>query len=224
LDYHAKQLPNDEQLTFHFHPVLRQSFVLGNSGLHVRFKGLAICVNVVVKRSLIMFVVCGDHISIRWWESALVSAGRYVFPPVGIVKIGAAPRLSCDGPASQMEYIIVARPKKKLFLSWGSLPGWYRMDTVRHGHDHHGVSGAKSVVLMRALVRDYSRPGDLVCDPCAGGGTTLIAAAQEGRRAVGAEMDAATWRLATERIARTCLAPPLPLDAPPAAVQGGLDL
>jgi tRNA G10 N-methylase Trm11 len=43
---------------------------------------------------------------------------------------------------------------------------------------------------MRALVRDYSRPGDLVCDPCCGAGTTLRAAIEEGRRAIGGDIDA----------------------------------
>ena len=55
---------------------------------------------------------------------------------------------------------------------------------------------------MQAIVRDYSRPGDLICDPCAGGATTLIAAATEGRRAVGAEMDPKTYALAQARIAK----------------------
>jgi len=41
------------------------------------------------------------------------------------------------------------------------------------------IIGGKPMWLMRALVRDYSRPGNLVCDPCAGGATTLIAAAIE---------------------------------------------
>ena len=54
---------------------------------------------------------------------------------------------------------------------------------------------------MRALIRDYSRPGDLVCDPCAGGGTTLLAAVQTGRRAVGSEMDPQTHAKAVQRLA-----------------------
>ena len=60
----------------------------------------------------------------------------------------------------------------------------------------------KPLWLMRAIIRDYTRPGDLVCDPCAGGGTTLLAAAMEGRRAVGAEIDPKTYALAQKRIAR----------------------
>jgi site-specific DNA-methyltransferase (adenine-specific) len=64
------------------------------------------------------------------------------------------------------------------------------------------IKGGKPLWLMQQLVRDYSRPGDLVCDPCAGGATTLIAAAIEGRRAVGAELDPTTYRKAQARIAK----------------------
>ena len=55
---------------------------------------------------------------------------------------------------------------------------------------------------MRAIVRDYSEPGDLVCDPCAGGGTTLLAAVIEGRRAIGAERDPDTFAKAVARLRR----------------------
>jgi len=54
--------------------------------------------------------------------------------------------------------------------------------------------------LMRAIVSDYSRPGDLVCDPFAGGGTTLLAAAIEGRRAIGAEESPETYARAVRRL------------------------
>jgi DNA modification methylase len=43
--------------------------------------------------------------------------------------------------------------------------------------------------VMQAFVRACSRPGDLVVDPFAGGGTVLRAAALLGRRAVGYEID-----------------------------------
>jgi DNA modification methylase len=41
---------------------------------------------------------------------------------------------------------------------------------------------------MERLVEDYSRPGDLVCDPCCGAGTTLEAALRTGRLAVGGDV------------------------------------
>lgn len=149
------------------------------------------------------FVVCGDHISIRWWEHELQLTGRYVFPPVLIVKRGAAPRLTCDGPASQCEYMMVARPREKRFMGWGSLPGWYMMQTVRNGHDHHGVKGAKHPAFMRRVIQDYSRPSDLVVDCTAGSGTTLLAAVQQGRRAIGAEINPETHKIATKRLRRS---------------------
>jgi site-specific DNA-methyltransferase (adenine-specific) len=62
------------------------------------------------------------------------------------------------------------------------------------------VVGSKPLWLMRAIVRDYSRPGDVVCDPCAGGATTLIASVIEGRQAIGSELDPATHAKALNRI------------------------
>lgn len=54
--------------------------------------------------------------------------------------------------------------------------------------DRSGGRG-KPQWLMRALVQDYSLPGDLVCDPLAGWGSTLRAALDTGRRAIGGEID-----------------------------------
>lgn len=53
---------------------------------------------------------------------------------------------------------------------------------------------------MRKLVLDYSEPGQLVIDPFAGSGTTLLAALLEGRRAWGAEVDPTTHARAVARI------------------------
>ncbi len=44
---------------------------------------------------------------------------------------------------------------------------------------------------MQALISDYSRPQDLICDPLAGFGSTLIAAGATNRRAIGCEIDPA---------------------------------
>lgn len=146
-------------------------------------------------------LVCGDHITWSWHERAARDIGRYVFPPVVLVKKGAAPRMCADGPASHCEYMAVSRPSRSSFVgTWPAIPGWYQMQTVRHGHGHHGVRGAKSLEVMRRIVSDYSRPGDLIVDPCAGGGTTLLAAAMEGRRAIGAEIDPETYAKAVKRL------------------------
>lgn len=46
----------------------------------------------------------------------------------------------------------------------------------------------KSVMLLERLIEIFTDKGDVVIDPCAGSGTTLLAAAQCGRRAYGFEI------------------------------------
>jgi DNA modification methylase len=50
-------------------------------------------------------------------------------------------------------------------------------------------------------VADFSEPGELVCDPYAGRGTTGIACAQLGRRFLSSERDATIAMLAQRRLA-----------------------
>ena len=88
-------------------------------------------------------------------------------------------------------------------MAWGTLPGAYVGDRSPSSSGGRG----KPPWLNHAIVRDYSRPGDLVCDPMAGWGGFLAAAAALDRRAIGAEMDRAAFELAEEACAR-----PLQLD------------
>lgn len=164
-------------------------------------------------------VICGDHETNRWWEESLGALGLVTFAPVPWVRTDSAPRFAADGPANACEWIAIARPKG-FPRQRGSRPGYYRGSI----YGEKIVTGGKPLWLMRALVRDYSRPGDLICDPCAGGATTLIAAALEGRRSIGAEIDPDTYAKACARIQRTALTPPLPFteNAPMDGEQEGL--
>jgi len=56
------------------------------------------------------------------------------------------------------------------------------------------------VKLLDRIVLACSRPGDVVLDPFAGSGTTLVAAARHGRRWVGTELSEQYAALATRRI------------------------
>lgn len=58
----------------------------------------------------------------------------------------------------------------------------------------------KPLELMRWLVRLACPPGGLVLDPTAGSGTTGAAAALEGRRFVGIELEPAYLEIARARI------------------------
>jgi DNA modification methylase len=50
------------------------------------------------------------------------------------------------------------------------------------GEERHGHATPKPVDMVARAIKSSSKPGDLVLEPFAGSGTTLIAAAQTGRR------------------------------------------
>jgi len=142
-------------------------------------------------------VLITSHDLARVFEASLLDEGRYVFAPVPWVAMGSRIRLAGDGPSNWACWIVVARPRSLPYSKWGTLPGAYL-----YSNRDNEIVGGKPLALMRSLVKDYSRPGDLVCDPCAGMATTLIAAAIEGRRSVGSELDPSTHARAMSRIAR----------------------
>lgn len=58
----------------------------------------------------------------------------------------------------------------------------------------------KSVPLLRYLIELFTDKGDVVIDPCAGSGSTLLASAQCGRRAYGFEIKKDFCKLAREKV------------------------
>lgn len=141
------------------------------------------------------FVCLSDSVLTEVWRAAFESAALRGFHPLPCVIPGMSVRLAGDGPSSWAIYANVARPRA--YSKWGTLQGAY---VGKQGEREH--IGSKPLWLMSALVRDYSRPNDLICDPCAGSGTTLLAAAIEGRRAIGAEMCPKTFDLAVKRLTK----------------------
>jgi site-specific DNA-methyltransferase (adenine-specific) len=139
-------------------------------------------------------VVFSDHRLLPAYERAFSRHALTTFQPLACFIPGMTVRLCGDGPSSWTVYLNVARPKA--LSKWGTLPGGY---TSSPGERFH--IGGKPIELMRAIVRDYSREGDLICDPVAGGASTLLAAQLEGRRAIGAELDPETFAKAQARIA-----------------------
>ncbi|MCH8918930.1 MAG: DegT/DnrJ/EryC1/StrS family aminotransferase, partial [Proteobacteria bacterium] len=147
------------------------------------------------------FCALTSHDLVPVWESCLEDLGRYVFAPLACTQPGRNVRLNGDGPANWTDWLMVARPRSEEFSKWGALPGAYRVSNGRGAKSGSGIIGTKPIALMSAIIRDYTRPGDLVCDPCAGMATTAIACESLGRRFVGAEIDPETHAKAIKRIA-----------------------
>jgi hypothetical protein len=72
--------------------------------------------------------------------------------------------------------------------------------SIAPNHKRHPTE--KPVALMRQLVESSSLPGDVVFDPFAGCGSTLVAAVLTGRRALGVELDPGYVTTAVDRIKR----------------------
>lgn len=63
-----------------------------------------------------------------------------------------------------------------------------------------GYPTQKPVALLEELIRAATMPGDLVCDPTMGSGTTLVAASKLGRRSIGIDISADAIAAAEKRI------------------------
>jgi len=122
-----------------------------------------------------------DHVLWEAWQRAAERAGLYAgFPPVPMVVTGSRLRIRGDGPSPWTYFVMVARPPE--LVTWGTLRGAYVGKRERLL-----MTGGKPLWAMREIVEDYSRPGQVVCDPLCGAGTALAAALLEGRDALGGD-------------------------------------
>ena len=146
-------------------------------------------------------VAMTSHDLLPAWSAAFADVGWYEFAPIAVVIAGMGVRVLADGPANWTIHLAIARRRArslggKAGSIWRSLPGGY---TGPMGPHQAGGRG-KPPWLVDALVRDYSDPGHVVCDPFAGWGQTLVSARNLGRGAIGAEMNPAAHAIATAHV------------------------
>jgi site-specific DNA-methyltransferase (adenine-specific) len=72
---------------------------------------------------------------------------------------------------------------------------WKYTGNVRHPTE-------KDVSILQPLIESFSKPGDLVLDPFSGSGSTLVAAAQAGRRYLGIELEPRYCEIIRDRLMR----------------------
>lgn len=122
---------------------------------------------------------------------------------VGVwVKSNPTPQLTGDRPAQGWEAIAyMHRSDRRSKWNGGGKHGNYILPTA----PPQGHPTSKPVAIVSDWVRLFTTSGGLVLDPFAGSGTTLIAAKQEGRRAIGVEIDERYCEIAARRLSQDVL-------------------
>lgn len=135
------------------------------------------------------------------WRDALEGAGlRYHCAGIWD-KTNPKPKMNGQGPAVGHECFVLAWGAKG-YRRWngGGNTAKYRcpIEQSRKGALHHPTQ--KPVPLMRAMIRDFTNPGDVVIDLTAGSGTTGVAALMEGRFFIGVERLPKYFALMADRL------------------------
>lgn len=77
----------------------------------------------------------------------------------------------------------------------------FEISTDGGASSRYGHPTVKDLKLIRSIVRQVTRPDDIICDPFLGSGTTAVAAIMEGRRYIGCELNPDYYEIAVNRIA-----------------------
>lgn len=147
------------------------------------------------------FVVFNDFDGAYHIRASVKRLGAVSAEPIAWVKPKCLvpPRGSLSLPEKGTEFIISSRFKP--VSKKGMIPGSYVSPrNTPNPSISQVVTGGKPLDLMRAIVRDYTRTGDLIVEPFAGGGTTLLAAVMEGRSVIASEMDPGNFEKTLKRM------------------------
>lgn len=131
------------------------------------------------------------------WDKGIISLGNLECPwglsheriLFGVYNLSATDRKRGGGN-------LAARLRKQTVL---------RCDRL-HSEQVKNHPTQKPVRILREFIESSSAIGDIVFDPYAGSGSTLVAAKMEGRRAIGIEIEEKYCEIAAERLSQEVLA------------------
>lgn len=135
------------------------------------------------------------------YKRAIEAAGGRFVRTCGWEKPDGTPQLTGDRPATFGEAFVVWYGDDSA-LSWNGKGkrGLYKFGVCR-GEERTEHPTQKPLALMRALVEDFTNPGDLVLDPFAGSGSTGVACRMLKRDFLGWELQRKFFDIACRRIA-----------------------
>jgi site-specific DNA-methyltransferase (adenine-specific) len=144
-------------------------------------------------------LVFSDAETTHRWKAALEAGGMRYVRTGAWVKTNYMPSFSSDRPSVGFEPCTIAHAQGRMRWNGGGLAALWTYPTAG-GADRPDHPCPKPSALMRRLVEQFTDPGETILDPFAGSGTTLLAAKQLGRKAIGIELSEEYCRVAVERL------------------------
>jgi DNA modification methylase len=159
----------------------------------------------VARRWVLVFC---DHEGSGAWKDELELAGLEYVRTLIWIKKGCTPQFTGDRPANGHECIVLAHQRKpdgkniKKRWNGGGKHGVYTFPIVlnRSGKTPRLHTAQKPIELMEQLVLDFTDENEVIVDPMAGSGTTLLAAQKHGRCWLGVEQSPEYAEIAKARL------------------------
>lgn len=147
--------------------------------------------------------------TLAWQQAAMIERN----PPEGLrfvrlgvwVKTNSQPQLTGDRPGQGWEAIAMLHRTGGTMRWNGKGKAAVYTHNIERGYDQGLHPAQKPRTLMRELVSLFSDTGDVVLDPFMGSGTTLRAAKDLGRRAIGVELSEQHCETAVKRLQQSVL-------------------
>lgn len=110
----------------------------------------------------------------------------------------------CNKYLSDTEYLFFAKDKGvKIYGSYETKRKWYVSDLNTKDKNKYNHPTIKPLNIIKNIIINSSRKGDIVLDPFMGSGTTAVACKLTGRHYIGFEIDSEYHRISLDRINST---------------------
>lgn len=144
-------------------------------------------------------IVFSDAETTHRWRSSLTAFGMRYVRTGAWVKPDAMPQMSGDRPSVGFEPCTITHAQGRMRWNGGGRPALWTYGTVKTNRPDHPCP--KPEGLMRQMINQFSDLGEMILDPFVGSGTTLLAAKQLGRKAIGIEVEEKYCEVAAKRCA-----------------------